>query len=103
MHALILALAAINLATFAAFAWDKRAAVAARRRIPERTLLRLALLGGSPGAVAAQRLLRHKTRKQPFADRLRAIVLLHMAILLGAAALRLSGRGEFAGADLLPL
>ena len=82
MHALILALAAINVATFAAFVHDKTMARNARQRVRERTLLLFALLGGSLGAVAAQRIVRHKTRMEPFAGRLRAIVQLHAAILL---------------------
>jgi uncharacterized membrane protein YsdA (DUF1294 family) len=63
---LIIAAAAINLAAFTAMAVDKQAAIDDRRRIPERTLLQLALIGGAAGAVAAQQMLRHKTRKEPF-------------------------------------
>ncbi|THH35687.1 DUF1294 domain-containing protein [Aliishimia ponticola] len=48
-------------------AWDKRCAIKAGRRIPERTLLLWALIGGAPGAKLAQQHFRHKTRKQPFA------------------------------------
>ena len=66
-------LAAVNLAAFAAFGWDKRCAMAGARRIPEKTLLSLAAAGGGLGAVLAQQLFRHKTRKQPFANLLVAI------------------------------
>ena len=70
----LLWLAAINLAAWVAFALDKAAAQDGDRRIPERTLLTLALIGGSPAAVAAQQTLRHKTRKEPFRTRLLTIV-----------------------------
>jgi uncharacterized membrane protein YsdA (DUF1294 family) len=72
----------INLATFGAFALDKVAAENQRRRTPEMTLLGLAFIGGSLGALTAQQLLRHKTRKQPFRAILIAIAALH---IIGAA------------------
>jgi uncharacterized membrane protein YsdA (DUF1294 family) len=56
----------INLSAFGAFWFDKRAAKGGRYRIRERTLLMMAVMGGNPGAIAAQQLLRHKTRKEPF-------------------------------------
>ncbi|MEM7507015.1 MAG: DUF1294 domain-containing protein [Pseudomonadota bacterium] len=56
----------INLIAWAFFEQDKYAARVGRQRISENTLLMLAFLGGSPGALAAQQILRHKTRKQPF-------------------------------------
>ncbi len=46
--------------------FDKNAAIQRTWRVKERTLHLLALLGGWPGAYAAQRILRHKTVKQPF-------------------------------------
>ncbi len=59
-------LALVNVTAFIAFGWDKRCATTGERRIPERTLLGLAVIGGSVGAVAAQQVFRHKTRKEPF-------------------------------------
>ncbi len=66
----ILALAAIaiayNLVVFGIYWRDKQAARNGGWRTRESTLLLLAFAGGGPGALAAQRLLRHKTRKPPF-------------------------------------
>jgi len=74
----------INIFAFAVFRTDKRAAIAGRPRIPERTLLMLAAIGGTSGAIAAQQLLRHKTRKQPFG-----------AILLLIAGVQILALGAF--------
>ncbi len=63
---LLLILASINVIAFIAFGWDKRLAETHQRRIPERTLLALALFGGALGALIGQQVFRHKTQKQPF-------------------------------------
>ena len=60
-------LIAANLLAFVLMVLDKRRAEAGMRRIPESTLLLWAFLGGAFGTVLAARLVRHKTRKQPFA------------------------------------
>lgn len=52
--------------TFIAYALDKSAAKNDKWRTNESTLHLFALIGGWPGALAAQRLLRHKSKKQPF-------------------------------------
>ena len=82
----LLALSLANLVAFGLFAIDKARARAGRRRIPERTLLTAALFGGL-GAWLGQRMLRHKTRKQPFAAWLGLILTLHAFALLAAAIL----------------
>ena len=56
----------INGLTFLTYRYDKRAAIERRWRIPESTLHMMMLMGGTIGAFAAQRLLRHKNRKTSF-------------------------------------
>jgi uncharacterized membrane protein YsdA (DUF1294 family)/cold shock CspA family protein len=51
---------------FVAYALDQSAARNNQWRTPESTLHLFALIGGWPGALAAQNLLRHKTKKQSF-------------------------------------
>ncbi|WP_242443406.1 DUF1294 domain-containing protein [Sphingobium sp. LB126] len=69
--------------TMLRFRQDKAAAIAGRRRIPEADLLGLALIGGSPGALLARHLFRHKTRKQPFSMLLQLIVLVQLGLVIG--------------------
>lgn len=80
-HALLFAglYAGMSLATFLAFAWDKRSARRGRARLPERSLHLLELLGGWPGALAGQRWLRHKSEKLSYRLVLWAVVGLHLA------------------------
>lgn len=73
-----------NVVTFCVYWWDKEAARDGHRRVSEARLLQLAFFGGSLGAFAAQRLLRHKTRKEPFRTMLLAILILHAALVLAA-------------------
>ena len=56
----------LSLITFIAYAIDKSAAQNNRWRTQESTLHLLSLLGGWPGALYAQRRLRHKSVKQEF-------------------------------------
>jgi uncharacterized membrane protein YsdA (DUF1294 family) len=64
----------INVITYFLFGFDKRAAERGNSRIPEKTLLMASAIGGSVGAVLAQRRFRHKTQKQPFKALLSGII-----------------------------
>lgn len=79
--ALILLLVA-EIAVFCLFWFDKHQARDRGWRVRETTLLLVSLFGGV-GAWMGQRLLRHKTRKEPFRTRLGVVIAAH---LVGAAA-----------------
>lgn len=55
-----------SLITYITYAWDKSAAKQGKWRTEEFTLHLMALLGGWPGGLLAQRILRHKSSKQEF-------------------------------------
>lgn len=56
----------LSVATFAVYYVDKFQAQQCGRRIPETTLHFLELFGGWPGALIAQRYIRHKNRKSSY-------------------------------------
>ncbi len=56
----------LSVLTFFVYAFDKSAARQGRWRMSEKTLHWLALLGGWPGALVAQQVLRHKSSKAEF-------------------------------------
>ena len=84
----------VNLLTFLAYGLDKWKAVRngrksggktrhndrLSRRIPEASLLLLAVLGGSPAALLAMYLLRHKTLHKKFRYGVPAILLLQLIV-----------------------
>ncbi|MCB5208146.1 DUF1294 domain-containing protein [Methylovorus mays] len=75
---------AASVVTFGAYAIDKSAARHHRQRTAENTLHLLALLGGWPGALAGQRLFRHKTAKRSFMIIFWVTVLINNGVLLWA-------------------
>lgn len=85
---------AASLVAFSAYALDKSAARNGRWRTKESTLHLIGLAGGWPGALTAQRLLRHKSRKQSFQIVFWVTVILNCCVLAwffsssGAEALR---------------
>ena len=67
----------VSVVTFLLYWSDKRKARADAWRTPENVLHALELAGGWPGALLAQQLFRHKTRKVSFQVVFWFIVLLH--------------------------
>ncbi|WP_226664592.1 DUF1294 domain-containing protein [Microbulbifer aggregans] len=64
--AILLTYVVFSLLTYLLYYLDKSAARQGRWRTKESSLHLLALAGGWPGALVAQKTLRHKSRKQPF-------------------------------------
>ncbi|MDQ9169113.1 cold shock and DUF1294 domain-containing protein [Oxalobacteraceae bacterium R-40] len=82
LPAVVLALyGAASSVTFLVYALDKSAASRNAWRTQESTLHALALMGGWPGAVAAQRLLRHKSAKKSFQITFWGTVMLNCGLL----------------------
>lgn len=78
----LLAYPLVSLLAFFAYWRDKRSAERGAWRTPEQTLHLLELFGGWPGALLAQQLLRHKTRKFSFQLVFWSIVALHQGFWL---------------------
>jgi len=80
--AVALYLAAINLLTFLIYGWDKLCAKReGARRVPEKTLLFLAVIGGSVGAILGMNFFRHKTRHAQFRYGLPLILAVQVGLL----------------------
>lgn len=58
--------AGLNLVSFAVYGYDKRQAKLGERRVPEKKLWLLILVGGFAGAWAGMSVFRHKTSKGSF-------------------------------------
>jgi uncharacterized membrane protein YsdA (DUF1294 family) len=74
-------LVAVNAVMFAYYAYDKVCAHAGAGRVPEAVLHLLSAVGGSPAALLAMWLLRHKTIKGSFRILFWAIVVLQACVL----------------------
>ena len=61
---------------------DKRRAKYGKWRIPERTLLTVALLGGSIGTIAGMYLFKHKTKKLKFTLGFPTILISELVIII---------------------
>ncbi|MBB1523274.1 MAG: DUF1294 domain-containing protein [Clostridiales bacterium] len=79
---LIIYLIGINLFTYIAFYVDKKKAQKGKRRISEKELLQLSLIGGIIGALFAMKNFRHKTQKKSFYNKIYSILLLYICLIL---------------------
>lgn len=70
----------MNVIAFALYGIDKRRAKQGAWRISEYTLLLVALLGGSLGALLGMRYFRHKTRHRKFRYGIPLILLLQLGL-----------------------
>lgn len=73
----------VNVITFLSYGMDKRKAIRAKRRISEKTLLFMAAIGGSIGALAGMYIFHHKTKKIKFSLGIPVIMILQFVIVLG--------------------
>ncbi|MBE6979385.1 MAG: DUF1294 domain-containing protein [Ruminococcaceae bacterium] len=78
---LIIYLVLVNAAAFLLMLADKLKAKKGAWRIPERTLIGIAVIGGSIGAITGMNLFRHKTRHLKFSIGLP--VILAVQVVLG--------------------
>ena len=76
----MLYLAVMTFAGFFSMGWDKLMAKKGRWRVPERTLLLIAALGGSLGSILGMEAFHHKTRHKKFSWGLPVIFLLQCAL-----------------------
>ncbi len=72
----------INAVGFALMLADKQRARKKRWRIPEATLMGVALLGGSVGSLAGMYLFRHKTRHSKFTIGIPAMLAVQVALFI---------------------
>jgi uncharacterized membrane protein YsdA (DUF1294 family)/cold shock CspA family protein len=71
-----------SLLTLCVYAFDKSAAMNRRRRTSEKNLHALSFVGGWPGALVAQRLFMHKSKKASFQAEFWPIVILHLVAVV---------------------
>lgn len=81
------ALLGVNVVTVLTYGYDKHAARTRRWRVPEATLHLLAAAGGTPGALLAQGLFRHKTRDRTFRVVFFLILIAQAALVVAIVAL----------------
>lgn len=79
---LVIYLIVINIIGFLSMFWDKHKAKKGYYRTPEKTLLTIALIGGSIGSLIGMYTFRHKTQKPRFAVGIPVILILQVVIIV---------------------
>ncbi len=73
----------MNIAGFVMMGLDKRfSKIQGKRRIPERTLLTTAFIGGALGSYIGMKLFHHKTLHSKFRYGIPAIIVVHILLVL---------------------
>lgn len=78
---IIIYLLVVNAITFLAYWKDKRAAINKTWRVAEAMLHSLMFAGGTAGALAGQKILRHKTRKRSFQMKFWLLLILQLGCI----------------------
>ena len=73
---------AVSAVTFGIYGLDKARAASRGLRVPERVLLGLGFLGGTPGALLGMRVFRHKTVKTSFRVRFLLLTVAQVALIV---------------------
>ena len=81
LHIVLIYLAVINVVTFFMYGVDKWKAKKSKWRIRETTLLTLAVLGGSIGALLGMKAWHHKTQHKKFKYGVPAIIIVQLALI----------------------
>ena len=71
----------VNIIAFILYGLDKKYAREGRWRIPEKTLLGIAMIGGAAGAWIGMQMFRHKTKHLSFRVLVPVFVLVHVGII----------------------
>ena len=82
MHFMMIYYIAVNVLAFVLYGADKGRAKRDQWRIPESTLLGIALIGGGVGAWAGMQMFRHKTKHWHFKILVPIFILLHAGLIL---------------------
>ena len=82
MQYLWIYIAAVNIIAFLMCVYDKRAAVKKRRRISERALFAVSIIGGAAGMLAGMLLVRHKTKHWYFMVFVPLLIAVHAVVII---------------------